>query len=198
MMARPFRASLPSGHEAVRKGRMAELAALSDEQRVAVLNAKDQNGWLPAHVAARNGNLEALRFISTHAPGLMAKTSNGLTLAHLAARGGFVDVLRYLTQYHGLAVLKATDDDGWTPAHSAARGGHIKALQYILDQLDASEESVGTFEPSLEHVATTYRQTHVLRFLRDEDLADSLSTSSMSDSDEDTGSHCMGDGSGGF
>jgi len=192
------RALLPSGHEAARHGRMDTLMALTQEQRLTLLTTRDDKGWLPVHIAARNGHLEALRYIVSETDRLntmaaatktsfMATTSTGLTVAHLAARGGFKSILRYMTELEGIAVLSAEDREGWTPAHSAARGGHVETLRYIFDQVEDREALVGGQGPRLEHIAANYHHEHVLRFLEVElRLTDRTDTSDTSDEDWST------------
>ena len=183
---------LPTAHEAARQGSFTDaISSLTQAERSSLLTTRDQKGWLPAHVAARNGNLAALRLMAAEEAGLTALTNNGLSLAHLAARGGYTNVVSFLIEKQGNAVLKAADQDGWTPAHSAARGGHTDTLRFIFDKLDDVEMLNSTNGPTLEHVASHYHhgraRIEVLECLREYgQIGHSTRTSSMSDSSDES------------
>ena len=148
---------------------LAQLQRLAQDQGSSVFIAGDENGWNTAHIAARNGHMDVLRFLATShgCVGFTATTDRyGLTPAHLAARGGHLDVLQFLTEVKGNAVLTTADEDGWMPAHSAARGGHLDVLKFVFTKLGAEE--VLTCRPSIEHIAAKYGQREVLHLLKDQ------------------------------
>jgi len=148
---------------------LVQLQGLAQDHGSSVFNAGDENGWNTAHIAARNGHMDVLRFLATThgCVGFTATTGRyGLTPAHLAARGGHLEVLQFLTEIQGNAVLTTADEDGWMPAHSAARGGHLDVLKFVFTKLGAEE--VLTCRPSIEHIAAKYGQREVLHLLKDQ------------------------------
>ena len=87
---------MSSAHEAARDGRVDTLRTLVRQLGPeAALLAIDELGWCPAHMAARNGHCECLRFMAEEhdGMGLTARNIHGGTPAHLAARGGHVAAL---------------------------------------------------------------------------------------------------------
>ena len=81
----------------------------------------DCNGWNVAQVAARCGNLPALRYCVTElGMSSAARDTNGRTLAHLAAHGGNLEVLKYCLNDLKLDALDL-DGDGWTVVDTVKR-----------------------------------------------------------------------------
>jgi ankyrin repeat protein len=85
----------------------------------------------PLHMAAAQGNLEAVQQAIAAGCPVDLRTENGQTPLHLAAAEDRVDVLRFLLRQG--ARTDAHDESGRTPLHIAAATNSINAVQELLD-----------------------------------------------------------------
>lgn len=179
---------------------IAEMRALAQDSGPAFFTTANKQGWLPAHVAARLGQVEVLRWIAAYYDGLglteVTQNPHKLTLAHLAARGGHLEVLRFLVETQGVRILTALDAEGWSPAHSASRANHLHALQFIINELGGLAPLLSAManasSPTLENVAARYGHKRLLRYLKQQadriDYSFVISTEDWSHSTRSSGS----------
>ena len=93
----------------------------------------------PLFIAARNGNLKAIRAFQNHGVKLDTRSPDGTNLMHVAAKMGHDNVIAWLAmQQPGL--LKQTDSEGETPAEFAAKEGFEAALREIIKSSPMSED----------------------------------------------------------
>jgi ankyrin repeat protein len=116
------------------------------------LLVRDNDGDTPAMAAAREGQLDLIRWLEGRL-GIVALTAGSgkylnETLMHVAARHGQVAVLQYAVECIGVyEALACTDADGIRPIASAAIAGHLDVVEfihneYVRDDI-AAAESVG-------------------------------------------------------
>gem|GEM_PF-2403861 len=91
----------------------------------AIVNATDDRGMTPLHLAAYGGHADTVEFLLANNANVEAGEANGLTALHLAAMGGHLVVGRKLLAAGADAL--ATSADGLTPFDLASRDD-IKAL----------------------------------------------------------------------
>jgi ankyrin repeat protein len=74
------------------------------------VNARDEDGRAPLHIAARNGQVESVRVLLDKGADTNTKSQNKDTPSHLAAYGGDMEVLGLLISAQ--ADVSAKDKDG--------------------------------------------------------------------------------------
>jgi len=128
----------------------------------------------PAHVAARNGQLEVMQFLNKEVPDTLWVTGNDdRTPAHEAAQDGQLEVLNYL--YEKVPdTLRATDNYGMTPAHRAAQNGRLEVLQYLYEKVPDTLRATDDDGDTPAHWAAHYKHLEVIQYLH-EVVPDTLS-----------------------
>lgn len=105
-------------HKAANAGDVNVLKLLLSKKGLAV-NARDEHGVCPLHLAASHGHAPAAALLLKHGGILDLEDSDGRTALHYAANGNFVKVARLFLQHH--AQVNYEDCEGWTPLHWAAK-----------------------------------------------------------------------------
>ena len=92
-----------------------------------------ENGATLAHIAARKGDLEALKAVVTAEQSLCEVGDiRGATPLHVCAYHGHLDCLSCLLESGAEANLG--DFDGATPVHFAAASGHLECLKKLVEK----------------------------------------------------------------
>ncbi|XP_044729552.1 serine/threonine-protein phosphatase 6 regulatory ankyrin repeat subunit A-like [Chrysoperla carnea] len=94
------------------------------------VNAKNNKGSKPIHIAAREGNKDIVEFFLSKGLSINEYGSKNQTLLHYAAIEGHLEVIKYLIAQG--ANINAKDSDGITPMHIAANFGCKKDAIEIL------------------------------------------------------------------
>ncbi|CAE7667296.1 ANKRD44 [Symbiodinium necroappetens] len=152
-----------SAHWAALNGHKEVLHDMAPE----TLSSKNDDGEVPAHLAARNGRKEALQLLHDLAPEtLSSKSNDGRVPAHLAARNGHKEVLQLL---HDLApeTLSSKNNRGVVPAHLAAHNGHKEALQLLHDLAPGTLSSKDNDGEVPAHCAASNGHKEALQLLHD-------------------------------
>ena len=113
--------------EAARKGDARRVRELLDKG--ANVNARDEYGLAPLHVAAFNGQLDVARLLIDRGADVNAIDELGETPLHWAAFNGHVDVARLLLERGADASVR--DDEGKTPLDLAREKGHVEVARVI-------------------------------------------------------------------
>jgi ankyrin repeat protein len=102
----------------------------------------------PAHVAARYGQLEFLKWSLDNGYTVNELDSRKRSAVHHAARGGQVNVINFLIPRG--AALGAKCDEKLTVAHYAAIGGHLPVLQLLKEEaMDLNSKNDEKMTPML-------------------------------------------------
>ncbi len=95
-----------------------------------LIEAQNEKGLTPLHVAAGNGRSNVLEVLLPRRANVHALTRYGWTPLHFAATAGDPATVALLLAYGaGVNVRTRTDE---TPLHMAARGGHVEAARQLL------------------------------------------------------------------
>jgi ankyrin repeat protein len=105
-------------HKAANAGDVNVLKLVLSKKGTAV-NARDEHGVCPLHLAASHGHAAAAALLLKHGAVIDLEDSSGRTPLHYAANGDFTKVVRLLLQNH--AQVNYEDCEGWTPLHWAAK-----------------------------------------------------------------------------
>ena len=82
------------------------------------VNAKNNDGWTPLHVAAVMNNYSATTILCAHQANVNAKDNEGSTPLHHACHKNYGATIAILCAYQ--ANVNVKNNDGWTPLHIAA------------------------------------------------------------------------------
>ena len=104
-------------------------------ESLSLLYQNDQFDNTPLHIAARNGQVEAVKELLKEEYGVDVdnKNEDERTPCHLAARYGHVDVLKLILEKDSFAIFDNDEDDN-TPLHLAAKHSHAEAVDFLLCQ----------------------------------------------------------------
>ncbi|XP_071041188.1 delta-latroinsectotoxin-Lt1a-like [Parasteatoda tepidariorum] len=106
------------------------LRYLIDDRIGEILDAKDDNGFTPMHVAASTRNAGFVKFLGDRNADVNAQTAEGLTPLHIAAKNGFYISAQNLLAYERTEINKP-EKSGYTPLHYAVRGT-AKTIKLLL------------------------------------------------------------------
>uniref|UniRef100_UPI003D81C575 Designed ankyrin repeat proteins,Ferritin heavy chain, N-terminally processed n=1 Tax=Homo sapiens TaxID=9606 RepID=UPI003D81C575 len=114
--------------EAARAGQDDEVAVLM--ARGAEVNAADDVGVTPLHLAAQRGHLAIVSVLLAFGASVNAADLWGQTPLHLAATAGHLEIVEVLLRSG--ASVNARDNIGHTPLHLAAWAGHLEIVEVLL------------------------------------------------------------------
>ena len=130
------------------------------------VNAMNNNGNTPLHLAALWDHLEVVQYlIEDCKASVHAKNVNGHTPLHIAAFEGHIEMVQYLVE-DGKASVDAVNNDGETPLHLVAWWGRLVIAQYLVEIGNANifmRDTAGDFpsEMGSRLVVTKYLKERV-------------------------------------
>jgi hypothetical protein len=102
-------------------------------QQGVLQGAVDQQGQQLVHLAAQQGAVPVVAWISQVKPDLLlAEASDGMLAVHVAAAAGQVEVLKAMSANNASMLLAKNPLNQSTVLHEAAKAGHTAAVQYLL------------------------------------------------------------------
>ncbi|MBI5387734.1 MAG: ankyrin repeat domain-containing protein [Verrucomicrobia bacterium] len=118
-------------HDAAEVGDAEQVKALLREWPE-LIEAQDEKGLTPLHVAAANARTNVALVLLSRRANAQAKTKAGYTPLHYAARHGNPAGVALLLSYG--AQVNATTTLDSTPLWFAAQGGHVEVARLLLDR----------------------------------------------------------------
>eukprot|EP00794_Sanderia_malayensis_P016763 gene16763-18457_t len=159
-----------AAHYAAAGGHLPILHLLK-EQEVDSTGMKDNNYTYPLYIAAQEGQLDVVIWLTKHSsiPGSEA-AKDGMTALHAAAQEGHLDCVRYLVQLADCSPLQA-DLSGCTPLHFAAAEGHSKVVKWLLEYGGAQANMRDKTGSTASHLVAEYNQIRVMKTLAKLDIS---------------------------
>ncbi len=131
-------------HESARAGDTASIAAVLKKQPELV-NARDDAGWTPLHVAVDSGKREVVEVLLAAHADVNATNPAGYTALHLAVSQGNKEIVALLLANQ--ADVNAKENSGTTPLYFATAHGQ-REIAEILQMHGAS----GAFDPLVHEI----------------------------------------------
>ena len=132
------------------------------------INAKDIDEQTPLHVAAENGHLAVVKYLTgkNNCRVQERKGNSMITCLHLACISGCLPMVRFLIEeLHFNPAIQS--DDGAQPIHVTCRYGHLQMLKYLLEDnhtlCDPEAEDKNNLRPL--HYAARHGHLDVVQYL---------------------------------
>lgn len=141
------------------------------------INQTDDNGQTLLHIAAKNGNLLAVKDLIKLKINSRIQDDNGATALHLASYCDHDQIVEFMLKNQQYNVL----DEylyGFTPVQMAAYKGNIKTIKVFFANKISNEKELEMFgcNNTPLHVACKYGQADIVKFLLEQHADKNLET----------------------
>lgn len=110
------------------------------------LSNEDEDGWLPIHCAAKQGDFDALKWMWEKDPILLeVQVDHGETCLHFAAYNGDLRMARWILE-KAPKLLDLPNSHGELPIHEAAQSGHLELIKLFVEKDPTLLYCQGNFE----------------------------------------------------
>jgi ankyrin repeat protein len=151
-------------HQAAEAGDLAKVRALV-EGDPALVKARDENGRMPLHWAARGGHLDVLRYIVEKGADLNALDNNGVAPLHTLAGSGQTEAARLLIEKG--ADIDIKNPVKQTPLNLAAEYGQEEMVKLLIENGANIENKHAYGRTPLVGAAREHGNINVIRMLLD-------------------------------
>lgn len=99
---------------------------------------KETEKVLPLCAAARDGNLQVVRYMVDHGENVNCKDGKGRTPLHFAAENGHLEVVKFLVEHS--AHVECINDKNETPLDLATRNNHAEIVRFLMEKRNSSAD----------------------------------------------------------
>ena len=131
------------------------------------VHMKDNNGWIPFHHSARNGNSELVTYFADMGANIGFKTNEGRNCLHIAALHGHMNLCKILINKYKFDVHK-TNNTGLKALHYSAINGSYELVRYFAD-IGKDIKCKNNFGWNCLHIAARYGHLDLCKTLLDEE-----------------------------
>jgi ankyrin repeat protein len=131
-------------HQAAKSGEFEKVKASIEEDH-GLVNAKDDRGRTPLHLAAESGHIEIVEFLISSGAEINVADVNSNTPLHYTATAGKVEAAEFLLAKG--AEVDARNHEKCTPLHLAASFNHKPIMKLLIEkgaEVDSKEYRGGT------------------------------------------------------
>jgi ankyrin repeat protein/glyoxylase-like metal-dependent hydrolase (beta-lactamase superfamily II) len=151
-------------HRAAEAGDLAKVKILL-EKDPALVNARDENGRTPLHLAARGRHPDVLRYLVDKGAGLDVLDNNGIAPLHILAGSGQTEAARLLIEKG--ADIDVKDPVKLTPLNMAAESGLESMVKLLIEKGADIENKHAYGRTPLVGAARERGNINVIRMLLD-------------------------------
>ncbi|VDK84987.1 unnamed protein product [Cylicostephanus goldi] len=136
-------------HYAAACGVLGFLKAALEKDRQVVLGFATQDGDFPIHIAAKWGQVEAVRVLLEHGADLCQKDATGRTVVHWAAANSASTLKDLSTEAAFSKAMTVLDESGHSPLACAIREANSESVAILMACAGSSATKVAGASPLL-------------------------------------------------
>lgn len=159
--------------DAAEKNDLQTIKYFVEEEEASLLMVNEDLETL-AHVAARNGHTDILKYVAKKEPSILAdKDRYGNSIFYFAIVQGAFDIVTYLIEEHEAKISQANPRDFYNKAmHTAAEFGHLNIMKYLVEERNVDVNVLNKYKETPVFTATEYKQHSIVKYLAEERDAD--------------------------
>ncbi|XP_043670574.1 ankyrin repeat domain-containing protein 16-like isoform X1 [Vespula pensylvanica] len=125
---------------------------------------RNKDGWIPAFIICRSGDVNALRLFLDFAPeSISLRSNNGRSSLHIAAFNGHEEIIDLLLAVDP-GLVNARDSSGATPLHEAIKGGNLNIVKRMI-QFGADFRATDKVGQTILHVASLIGSVEMMEYI---------------------------------
>nr|XP_050852188.1 ankyrin repeat domain-containing protein 16-like isoform X3 [Vespula vulgaris] len=125
---------------------------------------RNKDGWIPAFIICRSGDVNALRLFLDFAPeSISLRSNNGRSSLHIAAFNGHEEIIDLLLAVDP-GLVNARDSSGATPLHEAIKGGNLNVVKRMI-QFGADFRATDKVGQTILHVASLIGSVEMMEYI---------------------------------
>lgn len=126
--------------------------------------SKSKEGWNATLHAARNGNLEVLKFLRNENISFKHRSESDRNALHIACDHGHLDTCKYVSKKCP-SLLHAVDHKGRNAGHFAARGGNVDIMKHLASKKKADVTKETNTGMNILHMACLHSQSEMCKYI---------------------------------